>query len=482
MVPIVSLLPSNHANAVMRIIRSILLVSIMLPALLSCSLTENNGLKAIKTGGELVVLTRTSPTTFFDTPEGPAGFEYDLVTSFANYLGVKPRFIVAEKFNDILPRLIKGEANMAAAGITITEARRKVVQFGPPYQQIRQQVIYRLGTDRPATVADLVGRHVDVQAGTSQVELLQELKREYPDLKWTEVSKDTEELLLQVWQGLVELTISDSNIMSVNRQYFPDLQVAFTMPKPESLAWAFPQSADRSLQHAAEKFLEQSRASGELAQLIDRYYGPASRSNFINMSVYKVRIRSRLPEFQIMFENAGKKYDVDWRLLAAISYQESFWEPLATSPTGVRGIMMLTEETAGQLEISNRLDPAQSIDGGTRYILNLIDRMPAGITGPDRQWMALAAYNIGINHLEDARIITQKKGGDPNKWNDVKNNLPLLSDKNWYGKTKYGYARGMESVIFVNRVRTYYDVLVKIDDEEKAKNKPRALDLKAPAI
>jgi membrane-bound lytic murein transglycosylase F len=482
MVSIFPRLASKQAHAVRQIIPSILLVLIMHPALLSCTLSGNDGLNAVKSKGELVVLTRASPTTYFETPEGPGGFEYDLVKSFADHLGVSPRFIVAEKFSDILPRLINREANMAAAGISVTEERRKVLLFGPLYQQIRQQVVYRLGTVRPATVADLVGRHIEVQAGSNQVELLRELKREYPDLKWTEVNKDTEDLLLQVWQGLVELTISDSNIISVNRQYFPDLQVAFTMPKPESLAWAFPLSADRSLQQAAEKFLEQSRDSGELAQLIDRYYGSASRSNFINMSVYKVRIRSRLPGYQALFEDAGKKYDVDWRLLAAISYQESFWEPLATSPTGVRGIMMLTEETAGQLGISERLDPAQSIDGGTRYILSLIDRLPDGITGPDRQWMALAAYNIGINHLEDARIITEKKGGDPNKWNDVKNNLPLLANKNWYIKAKYGYARGMEPVIFVNRVRTYYDVLVKIDDEEKAKNKPTALDLKAPAI
>ena len=156
--------------------------------------------------------------------------------------------------------------------------------------------------------------------------------------------------------------------------------------------------------------------------------------------------------------------------------------PTATSPTGVRGLMMLTQETADQLGISDRLDAAQSIDGGARYLQSLIERMPAGVTEPDRTWMALAAYNIGINHLEDARIITQKQGHDPDKWNDVKNYLPLLAEKAWYSKTKFGYARGLEPVIFVNSVRTYYDVLVKLDEEEKARNKPEALDLTAPAI
>ncbi len=465
-----------------KYLRSVLLIILLIPCFLSCSLFEKNKLQSIIASGELVVLTRASPTTYYETPEGPAGFEHDLVKSFAESLGVNPRFIVAEKFSDIMPRFINGEADMAAAGITVTESRAKLVQFGPPYQEIRQQVIYRQGTTRPANTQELIGRQIEVQSGTSYAERLAHLQQEYPELKWTEVDKETEELLLTVWQGLLEITIADSNIVAVNRQYFPDLQVAFSFPNPESLAWAFPQGQDQSLQDAAMKFMAKSRASGELAQLVDRYYGPASRSNFINLSVYKVRLRSILPRYQLFFEKAGKQYGLDWRLLAAIGYQESFWDPEAVSPTGVRGLMMLTEETANHLGVANRLDPAESIDGGARYIKNLIERMPPGVTEPDRLWMALASYNIGLNHLEDARILTQKQGRDPNKWNDVKNYLPWLADEAWHIKTKFGYARGMEPVLFVNRVRTYYDVLVKIDEEEKIRNKPKAFDLKAPAI
>lgn len=473
---------SGMLRAMFRFCHPALPVLLLFPLLLSCSLFEKNKLEKVKSAGELVVLTRVSPTTYYETPEGPAGFEYDLVKSFASYLGVKPRFVVAEKFNDILPRLIKGDADLAAAGITVTEARSKLVRFGPPYQEIRQQVIYRLGTDRPAGAEQLVGRQIEVQAGTSYAERLNELKPQYPDLKWTEVDKETEELLQIVWEGLLEISVADSNIVAINRQYFPELQVAFNLQKPESLAWAFPPGEDQSLHNAAMKFLEKSRASGELTQLIDRYYGPASRSNFVNLSVFKVRVRSRLAQYQLLFEKTGKQYNIDWRLLAALGYQESYWDPQAVSPTGVRGMMMLTEETADQLQIADRFDAAQSIDGGARYLQGLIERMPPGIVEPDRTWMALAAYNIGTSHLEDARIITQKQGRDPNKWSDVKNYLPLLADAEWYTKTKNGYARGLEPVIFVNSVRTYYDVLVQSDKEEKAKNKPPAFDLKAPAI
>lgn len=460
---------------------AVLLVA-LLSLLLSCSFFEKNKLEAVKAAGELVVLTRTSPTTYYETPEGPAGFEHDLVKSFANYLGVEPRFIVVDKFSDILPRFLKGEADMAAAGITVTATRAKLVQFGPPYQEIRQQVVYRLGTPRPANVQELVGRQIEVQSGTSYVEYLNELRQEHPELKWAEVDKETEELLLTIWEGLLEISIADSNIVAITRQYFPDLQVAFSSQKPDSLAWAFAHGKDQSLHDAAVKFIKKSRASGELAQLIERYYGPASRSNFINLSVYKVRIRALLPQYQQLFEKAGKQYGLDWRLLAAVGYQESYWNPESVSPTGVRGLMMLTEETAQHLGVTDRLDVAQSIDGGARYLQSLINRIPPGVTGPDRLWMALAAYNIGLSHLEDARVLTQKMGRDPNKWNDVKNYLLLLADEAWHTQTKYGQARGGEAVSFVNGVRTYYDVLVKIDEEEKAKNKPQALDLKAPAI
>ena len=459
-----------------------LAILLLLPLLLSCSLFENNKLQAVKSSGELVVLTRSSPTTYYEAPEGLAGLEYDLVNGFADFLGVKAKFVVAEKFSDIIPGLVRGDADMAAAGITITDSRRRHVKFSPPYQEISQQVVYRLGTKRPAGVQELIGRQIEVQAGTSYAEQLNDLKEQYPDLKWASSDKETEDLLLTVWQGLLEITVADSNIVALSRQYRPDLQVAFNLRKPESLAWAFPLNNDDSLSNAAEKFLNKTRASGELARLIDRYYGPASRSNFINLTVYKLRIRNRLPQYQLLFEKAGENYDLDWRLLAAIGYQESYWDPKAVSPTGVRGIMMLTEGTAKQLGVTDRLDPTQSIDGGTRYIHGLIERMPAGITGPDRVWMALAAYNIGFSHLEDARIITQKRKGDPNKWNDVKENLPLLANEAWYSKTKYGYARGMEPVLFVNSIRAYYHVLVRIDEEERAKNKPEALNLKAPAI
>ena len=458
---------------------ALLALALSLPA---CTLFEDNKLAAVRSSGQLVVLTRQSPTTYYETPEGPAGFEYDLAKAFADSLGVKLKIVVAERFADVLPQLAEGKADMAAAGLTITERRRDRFKFTQPYQEIRQQVVYRQGTLKPGGVEGLIGRQIEVHTGTSYAERLKELQQQHPALKWVEVEdKETEGLLQLVWEGLLEITIADSNIVALNRQYFPELQVAFDLQKPEPLAWAFPPGEDDSLNQAAAKFLEANRRSGELARLFDRYYGPASRATPLNLTVYQLRIRNRLPEYQLYFENAAAQHDLDWRLLAAMGYQESYWDPHAVSPTGVRGIMMLTEDTAQHIGVDDRKDPESSIDGGALYIRQMIDRMPY-IAGPDRLWMALAAYNIGFSHLEDARILTQTQSGDPNKWSDVKDRLPLLEERRWFGRTRYGYARGIEAVRYVNRVRMYYDVLVKIDEEERTRNRTEALRMRVPAI
>lgn len=448
-----------------------------------CQPTDNTRLGAVKRSGELVVLTRNSPTTYYEGPDGPTGFEYDLAHAFAEHLGVRLIVKTVDRFSDILPKVARREVDFAAAGLTVTAKRAEAVRFATHYQVIRQQVIHHAKTVPPASVQDLIGRNIEVIAGSSYLERLELLKQQYPRLTWITVENmETEELLLQVEEGLTELTISDSNIAAIRRQFNPDLRIAFDLGEPEKLAWAFPADGDDSLLQQATHFIEAMRASGELAHLIERHYGAATRFNPINIAAFLQKIEAELPGLKPVFEEAAQRYRLDWRLLAAMSYQESYWNPNAVSPTGVRGIMMLTEATARQLGVPDRLDIRQSVHGGGAYLRALIDRLPAAISEPDRTWMALASYNVGYNHLEDARILTQKQGADPNKWNDLKKRLPLLAKAAWYTKTKHGYARGYEPVQLVNRIRTYYEVLKKRDDDLRARHDNDVLRLKAPAL
>ena len=183
------------------------------------------------------------------------------------------------------------------------------------------------------------------------------------------------------------------------------------------------------------------------------------RFDYIQARVFIEHIETRLPQYRHWFREAAAEIGVDWRLLAAVGYQESHWDPAATSPTGVRGLMMLTEETARSLNVADRLDPRASIFGGARYFVWIRNQIPARILEPDRTWFTLAAYNVGMGHLEDARILTQMHGKNPDSWNDVREHLPLLTQAKWYSRVKRGYARGWEPVRYVENIRGYMDIL-----------------------
>ncbi len=445
--------------------------------LLACS-QPTPVLEQIKQNGELLVITRNSPTTYYEGAEGFTGLEHDLVQLFANELGVTARFIIPESFTDILPAISRREAHLAAAGLTITNSRESLVRFGPTYQEITQQLIYRAGTYRPRKITDIIGSTLEIIAGSSHEEELNKLKQQHPDLEWeARDDAESEELLYLLKEQVIDYTIADSNEAALNRRYYPELKPAFDLTAPQPLAWAFPHSGDSSLYNAALAFFKKIKADGTLKQIIERHYGYVERLNFVDKRTFKRHAASRLPKYKTLFKQAARKNGFDWKLLAAIGYQESHWNPKAKSPTGVRGIMMLTLVTARQLNIKSRLDPAESIDGGARYIRLIEKKIPDRVENPDRLWLALAGYNIGFGHLEDARILTQKNGGNPDKWADVKQALPLLTKKKWYKKTRHGYARGREAVTYVDSIRSYYDILVWLENQN---NKQPEMEEPAP--
>lgn len=456
---------------------------VLLPAIAGCPTFGDSRVDdTAKRSAEIAMLTYVGTTTYHETPEGPAGFEYDLAKAFADHLGLDLRVVVADTYADVLPRLRNGEADFAAANIPVARKRPARVRFTPSYQQIRQHVVYRLGNVHPAKIEDLIGREIEVQAGTVYAERLHALKQAYPWLEWIEVTdRRPEEHLQLAWEGLLDLTLADSNLFAVYRRHFPELQIAFSLPEPQRLAWAFRPADDDGFYEAAVKFLEAHRHAGAIARLLERYYGPASSSDFVNLAVFRARVRARLPLYQEYLEEAGKRYDLDWRLLAAMAYQESYWDPQMVSPTGVRGFMMLTRRTAAEVGVDDRKDAQASIDGGARYLRSLLDRVPERIGHPDRAWLALAAYNAGSSRVEAARVLTQRQGGDPDRWNDVKRRLPQLSDPE-QDRARYGYFRGEEPVRFVDRVRVYRDVLVKMDEEERARGALQAFKLTVRAL
>ncbi len=418
-------------------------------------------LEQVKAAGELRVVTRNSPSTYFQDRNGATGFEYELAKRFAKDLGVELKVETADNLDSLFASLgSKDGPVLAAAGLIDTPQRKRQVRFSIPYLEVTPQVVYRQGDTRPTKAEDLVGKRIMVMAGSSHAEQLAALKQQLPELQF-EVSDAVEvvDLLRMVDEGQIDLTLVDSNELAMNQVYFPNVRVAFDLGDTNRMRWAVAAGDDDSLLQEIDAFLKRAESNGTLQRLKERYYGHVDVLGYVGAYTFAQHLQQRLPRYEQMFRHASRSHQVDWRLLAAIGYQESLWQPNATSKTGVRGLMMLTQRTAQSVGVSNRLDPKQSIDGGARYFLKMHEQLPESIAEPDRTWFALAAYNVGGGHLEDARRLTEAEGLDPDKWADVQKILPRLAQKQWYSKTRYGYARGGEPVHFVRNIRRYYDIL-----------------------
>jgi membrane-bound lytic murein transglycosylase F len=396
-----------------------------------------------------------------DTTLSDEEFSKQLAQQFADYLHV-PLKIVLAPADQIETMLNKHQAHFSASGFRLDQKASDLL-YGPTYQTVHEQVAFNENQPTPLKLSDLVGHRIAVVAGSNHEKMLIALRQQIPQLTWESRTKQTvEDLLKEVAQGNLDYTLANHEQIEQMSNFYPDLAVAFDVGKPAPIAWAFPAIADNDLISASEQFFAEIGKNGELNKLLDRYYGhndrlaPLDAAEFINQT-YKT-----LPKYREYFEEAGKAVNEDWRLIAAIAYQESHWNPLATSFTNVRGMMMLTETTADRMGVDNRLDARESIMAGAKYLELIKKELPPHIKEPELTWLALSAYNQGQGHIEDARVLTQHQGGDADAWVDVKKWLPNLSNPQYFQNLKHGYARGGEAVIFVENIRSYYDMLSRL--------------------
>ena len=409
----------------------------------------------IQQRGYITIHTMNSPTTAFEGRDGQMqGFEFDMATQFADDFGVTPHVKIHKSVEEVLAAVEADPYSIGAAGLTISTQRKNRFRFGPSYLTVKPQLLCYRRPAPPREIAQLARRNVVVSAGTTYVTLLQELSERHPQIRWREAEIPTEILIEKVWKRDVDCTIADSNIVAINRRYYPEVEVGIEFEEESELAWALPKES-RSLAHAVDKWFRDYERTGKLEILNNRYYGFVREFDYYDTKVLQRRIGERLNPQKPLFIGAAEKYDLPWTLLAAMGYQESQWNPLAESPTGVRGMMMLTENTALSLGVSDRLNAEQSIYGGARYLKRLYQRFPSDVPEKDKIWMSLAAYNVGWGHLKDAQSLLKKSGKNPHLWAEVKRVLPRLADPKYYQDLEHGYARGMEPVHYVERVRNY---------------------------
>jgi membrane-bound lytic murein transglycosylase F len=413
----------------------------------------------LKASGVLRVSSRDFATSIYVNQAGELqGLEYDLIYSFASSLGLKPEITMEDNISEVLTKLRAGQVDLAAAALSQTPQRTEDFIAPRPYEQVNESVVCNssFSLKKPS---DLMLVSILVEADSSYVESLEKLKNEYKKLKWkTTEELSSEEILQLLDDKKEECSIIDSNLFKIFRRYYPSVKLQFNLKGSQNIGWLLPKSK-AFLEKPINAWMDRLVVSGDLKRLIDKHYGFSDRFDPYDLEKFRERIETRLPEFKPNFEAAAKEYGFDWKLLAALSYQESHWDPSATSPTGVKGLMMLTNSTAKAMEVQDREDPKQSIFGGARYLQSRVRRIPRYIPESDRIWFALAAYNVGYGHLTDARAVAVQLKLNPNRWLDVRTALPKLSNSKYNRFGRFGYARGIEPVLYVRRIRNYYDIL-----------------------
>lgn len=442
-----------------------------------------NRIAAIQARGELRVSTVVSPLTWTRVDGQVSGLDYALAKQFADYLGVKLKVTVRQNISQLFDDLDNDNADLLAAGLVYNSERVKNYHAGPAYYSVSQQVVYRVGSYRPRSLAELNAGNLAIAPGHAVINDLSTLKEtKYPDISWrVDEKRSSEALMEEVLAGRLNYTIADSVAISLFQRVHPELAVALDVTDEQPVTWFSVNDRDDTLSAAMLDYFNSINEDGTLARLEEKYLGHGGDFDYVDTRSFLRAVDSVLPELQPLFEKHAK--EIDWRLLAAISYQESHWDALATSPTGVRGLMMLTRNTAQSLGLTDRTDAEQSIGGGMRYLLDMMDKVPDTVPQEEKIWFALAAYNMGYAHMLDARALTVKQKGNPDSWTEVKQRLPLLSQKPYYSKLTYGYARGHEAYAYVENIRKYQISLVGyLAEKEKKAAQEMAIAADYPAV
>jgi membrane-bound lytic murein transglycosylase F len=413
--------------------------------------------KIIK-AGRITVITRNTPHCYYLYQDEPMGFEYELAREFADYLGVALKVNITESWEEMIPALYDGAGALIAAGMAITPRRQQQVSFSDGYMDIQQHLIAHRNQAKIKSLAELSGKTVHVRQATAYQERLEELQQQGVALT-IELHDDlpTEELIQQVAEGEIELTVADSNIALLNRRHYPAAIMAYPISDQQHLGWAVHPKA-RRLESKINSFFKAIKESGRFDEIYNKYYGGITSFDYVDLKLFHRNIKNRLSRYSPFIKAAAKKYGFDWRLIAAQIYQESHLNPRAKSSAGARGLMQLLPSTAGSLKVTDIYNPVENINGGVKYLKKLYERFNEA-DDTNRLMIALAAYNVGQGHVEDARNLAVKKNLDPNSWEALAQTLPLLRYRKYYKNAKYGYCRGTEPVRYITQIMIYYDIL-----------------------
>lgn len=422
----------------------------------------------IKRRGVLRVLTRNSSATYFVARGAQRGFQLELARAFAETLGVRLAMVVPPTRDALIEALLAGEGDMIAAGMSVTPARAEKVRFTPPlFNAKRYFVTHRHTVKMVESIEDLTQFDIHLNFRSTTYATMKQLQAKTGrPLRLFDVEGDAEmeEMLQRVSAGVYEATVADLSLVELAQaagaEVEPRLQLGGERPK----GWAVHPAAP-GLAEAASAFVQKHRTSGLIRMMYARYFKPDSRFAARARDLeYRADADGALSPFDELFKEAGRETGIDWRLLAAVAYSESRFNAKAQSRWGAVGLMQVLPNTAKRVGITKKLkDPRNNILAGARYLRRLAGIFgQAGVAKRQQMRFALAAYNSGLGHIFDARELAEQTGLDRNRWfHNVEEALKLKQDRRWHEKTKYGYARAAETVKYVSKIQTRYDVYVR---------------------
>ena len=421
---------------------------------------ESSKLKQIKSNGILRIALVADPPRYFPNKVKERGYDFELVSHYATSIDVELEIIKTNTSNEIIFLLNQGKVDIGILGSS-PEFDQKNIKNVVTYNNSKWYVIgNRANRQLPKSIDSIEPNTMIVANGSNASFILHSIKEDYPSLLWDELKNtNVRSILERINENHSKISIISEDIYVYYQYLFPETKKIFVLPIKYPSRWLVKNNNNLSFLYSINSFFNKYKQNGKLEKIGKTYYEHLNAFDYVDIRYYLKRIDKKLPKYKKYFVEAAKNSALDARIIAAVSYQESHWNRKARSPTGVRGMMMLTLDTAKRVGVKNRLNAKQSIFGGAKYLKILYESLSNTIKEPDRLWFALAAYNIGLGHVEDARTITKSQGDNPNSWIDVEKHIPKLSQKKWYKKTKYGFARGHESIEFVKRVRRYYDIL-----------------------
>ena len=415
-----------------------------------------------------------SSTTYFVYRGEIMGFEYEILKMLEEYFKIRVNIIVLPSIEAAISRLNKGEVDIIAYPLTITKERKKIIAFTTHYssqsqvlvqrkpQNWRDMKLHEIEKTLIRNQVDLIDKEIHVLNHSSYINALESLSEQIGGdiiIEEDDPNVDTEQLIKNVAEGKYDYTVSDENIAYVNKSYYPILDVETPVSFPRRIAWAVRMNAPELLD-TLDFGLNRLKKAGMINILYGKYYKSSRKAREIAKSDYSSFSGQKLSPYDDLFKENALRVKWDWRLLAAMVYQESRFDPKTTSWAGAQGLLQMMPATAREQGVKDRTNPEQNLAGGTKYLIWLEKQWKPRVEDPDEQLkFVLASYNVGIGHVYDACALTEKFEGDPTKWVDVRENLLKLSSHKYYSDpvVKVGYARGSEPVAYVDEILLRYE-------------------------